>query len=643
MPYYPTLKENATKQQIVDVFGGYNHNLKIAEGEFYEMMNLTSERYPLLSTRRKRSVVEELNGWMCAILAKEKLAVLYVPEQELADDGTMNAVLRYGNTETTFAFNASEQEEPYQMVSMGSYICVFPTKWWYNTADGTSGSMEALYQSSGAAIYTDSDGFIYGYRMVPCNADGSYLTFEIGGETYTRSFIPTTKPADGDPIVDGELYADNETKTIFEYDGKSGKWMPVPGYARIEAVGIGAHFSAGDFVTLSGFMVPRREDNFYEDDLNGRQEIVACGADFLVVKAYYTHTCGGGTGAAVRAQRRIPDMDFVIEAQNRLWGCKYGTVDGKLVNEIYASALGDFRNWNKFAGISTDSYAASVGTDGAWTGAVNYQGYPLFFKENCMHKVFVSATGAHQIQDYTMRGVQKGCWRSLCIANEILFYKHRDGICAYDGSSPVLISEALGEDSFTKAAIGAYGDRLYVHMRETEPVMSNGQIADYKETPRMFVYDIGLGIWNEENNPGGKQPRGFAVLGDSLYMLDGGPVYGKYKLYDLNGMDGTQENDVEWSATTGLIGYNSVEQMYISRFNLRVALLESSEMDVYVEYDSDGAWHHQGHIEGAGTRTFLLPVRPRRCDHFRIKLAGVGDVRLYSFAKIFESGSDVRC
>ena len=96
-----------------------------------------------------------------------------------------------------------------------------------------------------------------------------------------------------------------------------------------------------------------------------------------------------------------------------------------------------------------------------------------------------------------------------------------------------------------------------------------------------------------------------------------------------------------WSCETGLIGYSTVEQKYVSRFNIRMSLAQDAYMDVLVQYDSDGVWHNQGRIQGVGTRTFMLPVRPRRCDHFRIRLEGSGDVRIYSFAKIFEAGSDV--
>ena len=135
--------------------------------------------------------------------------------------------------------------------------------------------------------------------------------------------------------------------------------------------------------------------------------------------------------APITVARRMPNMDFVIESRNRLWGCRYGTdVNGNMVNEIYASKLGDFKNWNSFAGISTDSYAVTVGTDGQFTGAITHLGYPIFFKEGCMHKVYGDSL-PFGVQDTACRGVQKGCGGSLAIVNEVLYYKSRSAVCAY--------------------------------------------------------------------------------------------------------------------------------------------------------------------------------------------------------------------
>jgi hypothetical protein len=61
---------------------------------------------------------------------------------------------------------------------------------------------------------------------------------------------------------------------------------------------------------------------------------------------------------------------------------------------------------------------------------------------------------------------------------------------------------------------------------------------------------------------------------------------------------------------------------------------------IAIEYDSDGVWLEQGVIYGQGTDSFVIPVIPQRCDHFRVRLSGMGDIKIYSIAKIIEQGSD---
>lgn len=81
----------------------------------------------------------------------------------------------------------------------------------------------------------------------------------------------------------------------------------------------------------------------------------------------------GGDAETLTISRDVPDMDFICENENRLWGCKEDT--------IYSSKLGDPFNWNVFDGLSTDSYAVNVGSAGDFTACCSYLGYPVFFKE----------------------------------------------------------------------------------------------------------------------------------------------------------------------------------------------------------------------------------------------------------------------
>lgn len=655
MPTYPTIQETARSQQVTDTFGGYNHNLKIPEGEFYEMENLCGDDYPLLATRKQRNTLQ--------IPAAENLQAM------VSKGDKLYYIAGYDPTTKTCGFYAEDEKVMdlayagglKRFVSMGAYLLIWPDKVWYNTADGTHGNMEKMF-SAAAGTYLDHsqtsssgpdgqeiyDVYVLWY-IRPCSRDGKivytaganygekHVVVVDGIEYHYLNFVKPKEPKNGD------AYIDRETRTPYIYNGISKDWsaQDVP-VMWLECKGIGSSFAPGDYIRVSGIEPGTYSGlNVGDNPSDGvYREVLVTGENYIVLDAYApteAHGIMNDTPPAegyVKAAMDIPDMSYVIEAQNRLWGCKYGTVNGKLVNEIYASALGRFDVWHKYAGVSTDSYAASIGSDGRWTGAVNYQGYPLFFKEDRMHKVYVSASGAHRIQEYTMRGVQPGGAKSLAVVNGVLFYKARDCVCAYDGSgAPTDVSEKLNLDSLsrpgsTTSIAAAHRDKYYLYLQMNTPPGS-----------RLLVLDTRRGAWYRENLPAGSI-NDFTELNGSLLCAAGGIEEIAHD-NQVSELSGTEEGDVAWSCETGLIGYSTVEQKYVSRFNIRMSLARDAYMDVLVQYDSDGVWHNQGRIQGVGTRTFMLPVRPRRCDHFRIRLEGSGDVRIYSFAKIFEAGSDV--
>ena len=72
----------------------------------------------------------------------------------------------------------------------------------------------------------------------------------------------------------------------------------------------------------------------------------------------------------------------------------------------------------------------------------------------------------YEIYTYTVPGVQKGSEKSLCVINETLFYKGREGVYAYTGGVPELISECFGIRQFQDAVAGRDGSRYYISMRD---------------------------------------------------------------------------------------------------------------------------------------------------------------------------------
>ena len=73
--YNPTLTETSQSREMLSVFGGYNHNRRISDGEFYDMTNLTSSGYPLLMSRPARGKVQQLTA-PGGMLAKDAMAVV---------------------------------------------------------------------------------------------------------------------------------------------------------------------------------------------------------------------------------------------------------------------------------------------------------------------------------------------------------------------------------------------------------------------------------------------------------------------------------------------------------------------------------------------------------------------------------------
>ena len=132
------------------------------------------------------------------------------------------------------------------------------------------------------------------------------------------------------------------------------------------------------------------------------------------------------------------------------------------MNEIYACALGDFRNWNSFAGLSTDSYAAARGSDGPFTGAAACMGGVVFFKENCMERIYPAAGGGHQIVTVPCSGVRKGAERTVAVADGVVYYLGNDGVYAFDGSMPVCVSRALGDKRYTGGVAGGESGRYWL-------------------------------------------------------------------------------------------------------------------------------------------------------------------------------------
>lgn len=595
MAYLPTLQKKKAQQLVTSAFRGINRNAETNDGEFARALNLSTREFPMLCSRKQRGTIRTLT-------APEGIRVRQDASVWL--DG--NTVYYDGSPVSGLTLSTDQSMLPKQIVSFGAYVLIFPDKLYFNTIDLTDkGFIEGNYALGASATVT--------YSM--CRVDGSDY------ENVTTSDTPPASPDHGDYWID----TSEETHKLMCYSATYGSWNQIlTVYTRVSATGIGAMFPAGDAIEISGAAAPEESSQTIKDQvaaLNGSHYVYTATDDSIVIIGLLDQSITQTGG--LQAARSMPDMEYIIESENRLWGCHYGQdANGITLNEIYASKLGDFKNWRVYQGLSTDSYTVSIGSDGPWTGAITYGGYPCFFKEKCLHKIYGSQPKNYQTMTTQLRGVKAGCHKSLCIVDGTLIYVSRSGVEVYDGSLPSSISRNFGDIIWDDCVAGTYGGRYYISAKEND-------------LWHVFVYDTKTGIWLEED---GFRAVDFSSGSEDLFALDA--VTGE--MISMLGTEGTLEDTVFWTAETGLQTWETIDHKFVTRYNIRAQIDAGANIKAQIRYNSKGPWYEKMDLtnKARSARTMLMPVYPHRCDHLHMRLSGRGEIKIYSIARLMTSGGD---
>lgn len=625
----PSLYSISTGKSIQTAFGGLNESYACAEAEFTEMKNFSSRGYPALQTRTPRRTMRAMgrcNGMyhLNGLLLCEGTTLRYTEDSE--DDVATAAA--GGEIVLENAVTDSEKI----MIGMGTKILIWPDAKSFDTATGKLEALSAAWSQTGTVT------------IAPCDA---------GGKTYTVSSVGTTEPSGP---ADGTLFLKQNSSSskwayvnvLEQYDAKSGKWaeillnsvkMTLPGLAA-------AGFKKGDTITVE--QVPGLVEEYLAEGVNGEVTIEQMDGDSIVLTGspktenarYYgsfTVTAGGTTwksmngsesatagGTTITARRRVPRLEYVTENANRVWGCNSEE------NVIYSCKLGDPTNWYSYRGIASDSYAVNVGSDGPFTGAATCMGYVLFFKENCLHKLYGSRPADYQLVSVQCRGVAKQASKSMCVLAEVLYYLSPDGVMAWDGSLPVKISGGLDNTWLmnVRGAVGGVLDtRYYLHLR----------VPGRNET-RLLVYDTERRLWHEEDTAAEENASGWAMCstGRQLYQWDGVNLWAtepeREADRDTDTAKANLEQKVGFEAVSGDIGLNIPADKYINRVFLRVDALTYSVVELQASYEG-GAWETLGQAAVLNKYTRVnLPFVPERHDTMRLRIKGTGQIVVRSIA-----------
>lgn len=373
-------------------------------------------------------------------------------------------------------------------------------------------------------------------------------------------------------------------------------------YTKITCLGIGAGLSVGDGVEISGIKITTTSG---EDVLNGTKIIQAVTNNSITVVGQIS-TQQTQEDRTITVKRKAPDLDFICEHDNRLYGCNSSK------HEIYACALGNPKRWNAFEGVSTDSYAVTVGSDGNFTGCIAFMGYVLFFKEESILKLYGTKPSNFQLTTYPYRGVAAGCDKTLTIVNETLYYAANNAVMRFDGAIPESISDKLGNLQNEAGTAGFYEDRLYISLK------------DKTHGKSLYVYDTKLQMWFRE---------------DSLYMKyavhgDGNLIYineADKKMYLIKDINGSEK--VKWYAVSGKQTDGSMNRKRISKLQMMVDCPKGTLFEIFISYDGSPLWERVYTKTDHERSSEQVSINPRKCNYFRYKIQGVGDFKLLGISK----------
>ena len=383
-------------------------------------------------------------------------------------------------------------------------------------------------------------------------------------------------------------------------------------FVKIQGTNLGKAFKKDDVVTLSGFTQ-------YTDVLNGAKAIKEIGDNFIVITAVDEN------GAALRSiteergvkiERKLPDLDFVCEFNNRLWGCSSAN------HEIYASKLGDPTNWNSYQGTAADSYAVSVGSDGDFTGVISQQGYVVFFKEDYIHTIYGTKPSNFSLDTVQARGVAKGCSRSLCHVNETVMYVGRDAIMAYTGGMPESVSDKL-DLRWTGAVANQWKGMYFVDLI----------LGDTRTT---YVYDLKNNLWTKEDSHTNKLISRFysnGVLYESY--ADDRDLYSR-----AIGLSDGKWFDVDWYLESVYLEEGTIDQKKVHSLQFNVELEVDAYFAVYVRYDNDVTWRRVASVTADRRNTYTVPLKLKKCERYQYRLEGHGWFILYGMSKTIGKGSE---
>lgn len=601
--FYPSLNTFSERIYSVDGFGGLITGENTPENSFSDAENLSGRFFPKMAVREKRGFFADEKGNTDFLLDSEitcaantASGILIITGEDIFLDGRKIE----GITLTKGIKRRSA-------VNMGRNIFIAPDGIYLKISDEGVDVVQCNFKRT----LTDA-------AVNFCYEDGTdVFPLYYGGFPEDASM--------GDELV----ISSDSSMELYSYSG--GQWVKSADlYIRL-SVGDVSPFSAGQTVFV---------ETDSTDIKSGYYTVRAVLGFSLVLEGAIAHECEGIT---LTVKSEIPRMDFVVEHNNRLWGCRYGeNNNGEFVNEIYASRLGSAEDWYSFNGISTDSYTANLGCSGEFTGAAALGSEVVFFKENHIIRVSGFMPSEFQVNSVFARGVEKGAHGSVVCLNERIFYKNREGIMLYDGTYPVNISSALASEKFTAHTAAGIDGKYIVSM-----TASSGERG-------LYILDTARGVWHREDDRFCSKYI-FQRNGRLLFLCEKENICRFFVSSYEDDKDSEErllseapftlipEKEVLWSALTGMTDVKaSSGKEKIRGFYITLSLGEDSFIEISVITDDKSERQKIFFLDRKTDGAVRVPVNVPPCIKSRLYFRGKGECTVHRIERAVRTAGEVK-
>ncbi len=585
------------KQKTISKFLGLNRRESTLDGEMLKAINICADEYPCLKTLKapKKLTITDTDS---KTITNIRAAIVPGGKYDGTFTGVAGTYFYYKNKKIPFFSDAyiPETGDVFLTENNGNIIICCYNNFndrcllFYNY---NNFAKESERTSIGYVVSCDCAQFVSAsktaIKTLPAainNTTGTTYRFYGDAKLYFSNFKV------GDSIViDNLLSKYNETMGHTSYQ-----------YARETLIRESRFQSAGKEDEVVCLVT---DVNVQPNGKMSTMDYVAYNIDGEIVppKGYYEFsyndmgyrlTSANHSGAVIR--KAMPVMNSVCIHNNRLWGVN---PNGEY---IYSSKTGDFREFNRFEGISSDSYYAGIGTGGNFVGIYPYRNYVLAFKRDCIYIISGTLPTNFTISR-TIEGF--GCIdiKSCSVCGGKLYFLSQNGFYRFDGLTFEHISKKLNHNYVSATGFGTT-NKYYAYA-----IKDDGE----KE---LLVFDEDYNVWHTMSTP--EPLHGFFSDSGDIYGVGSNAIY----------LFGSEDN-TDWTMESVNFFEDDCSNSYINEIWIRAKIARDKKIDITTNVDGSTTYIHDKIIGTGRIKTYRIPVRWVNAKNYKIKLRGDGETIIY--------------